>query len=93
MLDGALGCRFPRLLLGIRGLDTALRGPPVVVGRSEVAAAVGYPVAIGQELLLIAEVSLERIRLLLRVEPPCLAHSRSVEAAQRQLPGLGQHAV
>ena len=47
MLDSALGYRFPRLLLGIRELNTALRGPLIIVGRGEVAAAVGYPVAIG----------------------------------------------
>ncbi len=91
MLNSALGCRFPRLLLGIRELDAALRGPLVVIGRGKVAAAVGYPVAIGQELLLVAEVSLERARLLLRVERagllPC--NSSSIEAAQRQLPGPG----
>lgn len=74
--------RFLRLLLGISELDAALRGPLVVVGRGEVAAAVGHPVAVRQELLLVAEVSLECTGLLLRVEPPCLAHSRSVEAAQ-----------
>ncbi len=82
MLDSALGCCFLRLLLGIRELDAALRGPLVVISRGKVAAAVGYLVAIGQELLLVAEVSLERIGLLLGVEPPCFAHSRSVEAAQ-----------
>ena len=81
--------RFLRLLLGICELDAALGGPLVVVGRGEVAAAVGHPVAVRQELLLVPEVSLERIGLLLRVEPPCFAHSRSVEAAQRQLPGPG----
>jgi hypothetical protein len=76
-----LGCRFSRLLLGIRELDAALGGPLVVISRDEVAAAVGHPVVVGQELLLIAEVNLERIGLLLRVEPPCFAHSRNVEAA------------
>ena len=60
--------RFPRLLLGIRELDAALRGPLVVVGRGKVAAAVDDPVAERQELLPVAEVGLERIRLLLGVE-------------------------
>ncbi len=84
-----MGCRFLRLLLGIRELDAALGGPLVIISRSKVATAIGYPVAIGQELLLVAEVGLEHIGLLLGVEPPCFAHSRSVEAAQRQLPGPG----
>ena len=46
----------------------ALGGPLVAVGRGEVVAPVGHPVAVGQELLPVAEVGLERIRLLLRVE-------------------------
>jgi hypothetical protein len=54
---------------------------------------VGHPVAVGQELLPVAEVGFERIGLLLGVEPLCFAHSGSVEAAQRQLPGPGKHAV
>jgi hypothetical protein len=67
--------------LGICELDAALGGLLVVIGRSEVAAAVGHPVAVYQELLLVSEVSLERIRLLLRVEPLYFAYSRSIEAA------------
>jgi hypothetical protein len=81
LLDGILENHFPRLLLGIRELDAALRGPLVVVGRSEVTAVVGYLVAVSQELLLVAEVGPERIRLLLRVEPLCFAYGCSVEAA------------
>jgi hypothetical protein len=54
--------------LGIRELDVALRAPLVVIGRAEVAAAVGYPVAVSQELLLVAKVGLERAGLLLGIE-------------------------
>ena len=72
MLYSALEGRFPRIFLGIRELDAALRGPLIVVGRGKVAAAVGHPVAVSQELLPVAEVGLERIRLLLRVERACL---------------------
>jgi hypothetical protein len=69
LLNSALGYRFLRLLLGIRELDIALRGPLVIIiGRNKVTTTVGYPVAIGQELLLVAEVSLKHIRLLLRVK-------------------------
>ena len=94
MLDSTLGYRFPCLLLDIRELDVTLRGPLVIiVGRGKVTAAIGHPVAIGQELLPVAEVSLECIGLLLGVEPPCLAHSSSVEAAQCQLAGPGQYTV
>jgi hypothetical protein len=53
----------------------------VVVGRDEVAAAVGYPVAIGQELLLVAEVDLEYTGFFLGVEPLCFAYSCRIEAA------------
>jgi hypothetical protein len=67
--------------LGICKLDITLGGPLVVIGRSEITAAVGHPVAIRQELLLVAEVGLKRIRLFLRVEPPCFAYSRSIKAA------------
>jgi hypothetical protein len=67
--------------LGIRELDATLGGPLVVVSRDEVAAAIGHPVTVGQELLPVTEVGLERIGLLLGVEPPCFAHSRNVEAA------------
>ena len=81
MLDSALGCRFPRLLLGIRELDAALGGPLVVVSRGEVAAAIGHPVAVGQELLPVTEVGLERIGLLLGIKPPYFAYSRNMEAA------------
>ncbi len=82
MLDSTLGCRFPRLLLGIRELDAALRGPlVVVVSRGEVAAAVGHPVVIGQELLLVIKVSLKYIRLLLRVEPLYFTYSYSIKVA------------
>ena len=85
MLDSALGCRFPRLLLGIYKLDIALRGPLVIVGYSKVATIVGHLVAIGQELLLVAKVSLKRARLLLRVKRADLLpySSSSIEAAQR----------
>jgi hypothetical protein len=83
LLNSALGYCFPRLLLGTRELNIALRGPLVVIGRREVAAAVGHPVAIGQELLPVAEVSLERVGLLLGVKRayllPC--SSGSVKAA------------
>ena len=73
----------------------ALGGPLVAVGRGEVVAPVGHPVAVGQELLPVAEVGLERIRLLLRVERARLLpwDSGRMEAAQRQLPWPGQHAV
>ncbi|PMD13122.1 hypothetical protein NA56DRAFT_712439 [Hyaloscypha hepaticicola] len=93
LLDSTLGYRFPRLLLDIRELDAVLGDPLVVISRGKVTTAVGHPVAVGQELLPVAEVSLERIGLLLGVEPPCFAHSRSVEAAQCQLPGPGQYTV
>jgi hypothetical protein len=73
--------RFLRFLLGIREPDVVLRGPLVVVGRSEVTAAVGYPVVVSQELLPVAEIGPKCIRLLLRVEPPCFAYGCSVEAA------------
>jgi hypothetical protein len=81
LLDSTLENRFPRLLLGIREPDAALRGPLVVVGRGEVTAVVGHPVAVSQELLLVAEVGPERIRLLLRVEPPCFAYGCSIKTA------------
>jgi hypothetical protein len=77
-----LESRFPRLLLGICELDTALEGLLASVGCSEVAAIVGHPVDVGQELLLIAEVGPKYIRLLLGVKPLCFAYSRSVEVAQ-----------
>jgi hypothetical protein len=73
--------RFPRFLLGIREPDAVLRGPLVVVGRSKITAAIGHPVAVNQELLLVAEIGPKRIKLLLRVEPPCFAYSCSIEAA------------
>jgi hypothetical protein len=85
LLDGILENCFPRFLLGIREPDAALRGPLVVVGRGEVTTAVGHPVAVSQELLLVAEVGPKCIRLLLRVEPPCFAHGYSMEAAQYEL--------
>ncbi len=90
-LNSTLNSRVPRLLLGLRELDTALRGPLVVIGRAKVAAAVGHPVAVRQELLLVAEVGLKRIRLLLRVERAYLLPwgGGSIEAAQRQLPWPG----
>jgi hypothetical protein len=81
LLDGILESRFPCFLLGIRKPDTALRGLLVVVGRSKVIAVVSHPVAVSQELLLVAEIGPERIRLLLRVEPPCFAYGCSVEVA------------
>ena len=81
MLDSALSCRFSRLLLDIHELDATLGSPLVVISRDEVVIAVSYPVIISQELLLVVEVSLERIRLLLEVKPPCFAHNRNVEAA------------
>ncbi len=65
MLNSTLESRFSRLLLGICEPDAALRGLLVVISRGKVAAAISYPVAVGQELLLVAKVSLERIRLLL----------------------------
>jgi hypothetical protein len=65
LLDSTLENRFPRFLLGIREPDAALRGPLVVVGRSEVTAVVGHPVAVSQELLLVAEVSPKCIRFFL----------------------------
>ncbi len=68
MLDSTLESRFLRLLLGIREPDAALRGLLVVVSRGKVAIVVGHLVVVGQELLLVAEVGLERIRLLLRVK-------------------------
>ena len=73
---------FPHLLLDIRELDIILGGPLVIISRGEVAAAIGHPVVIGQELLLVTEVDLEYIGLLLGVEPPYFAHSYSMEAAQ-----------
>jgi len=81
--------------LGVCELDTAFRGLLLTPGRAEVVAAVGHPVAVSQELLPVAKVGLERARLLLRVEPPCFAPGAAggVEAAQRQLPWPGQHAV
>jgi len=93
LLDGALQGRCPRLFLSICELDAAFRGPLIIIGRAEVAAAVGHPVAVSQELLSVVKVGLERACLLLRVEPLCLAHGSSVKAAQRQLPWPGQHAV
>jgi hypothetical protein len=81
LLDGILESRFPRFLLGIREPDTTLRGPLVVIGRSEVTAVISHPVAVSQELLLVAEVGPERIRLLLRVEPLCFAYGCSMEVA------------
>jgi hypothetical protein len=93
LLDGILESRFLRFLLGIREPDAALRGPLVVVGRGEVIAAVGHPVAVSQELLLVAEIGPKRIRLFLRVEPLCFAHGYSIEAAQYELPWPGQYIV
>ncbi len=83
MLNSALGCCFPRLLLGICELDAALRGLLIVISYYKVATAIDYPVAIGQELLLVGEVSLKRIRLLLGVKRAYLLpySSSSVEAA------------
>ncbi len=83
MLNSTLESRFLRLLLGIREPDAALRGLLVVVGRSKVAAAVGYLVVVGQELLLVAEVGLKRIRLLLWVKRARLLPlgSSGIEAA------------
>jgi hypothetical protein len=81
LLDSALSYRFPCLLLGIRELDTTLGGPLVVVSRDKVAIAISHPVTVSQELLLVTEVSLERIGFLLGVKPPCFAYSRNVEAA------------
>jgi hypothetical protein len=93
LLDSILENYFPRLLLGIREPDAALRGPLVVVGRSEVTAVVGHPVAVSQELLPVAEIGPKRIRFFLRVEPPCFAYGYSMETAQYELPWPGQHAV
>jgi hypothetical protein len=59
---------FLYFLLGPRELDIILRGLLVVICCNEITAAVCYPVTIGQELLLVAEISLEYIRLFLRVE-------------------------
>jgi hypothetical protein len=81
LLDGILENCFPHFLLGIRKPDAALRGPLVVVGHSKITTAVGHPVAVSQELLLVAEVGPERIRLLLRVEPPCFAYGCNMETA------------
>jgi hypothetical protein len=81
LLDGILENRFPCFLLGIREPDAALRGPLVVVGRGEVTAAVSHPVVVSQELLLVAEVGPERIRLLLRVEPLYFTYGCNMEAA------------
>jgi hypothetical protein len=81
LLDSTLENRFLRFLLGIRKPDAALRGLLVVVGRGEVTAVVGHPVAVSQELLLVAEIGPKRIRLFLRVEPPCFAYGCSMEAA------------
>ncbi len=95
MLYSALEGRFPHIFLAIRELDTALRGPLVVVGCGKVATAVGHPVAVSQELLLVAEVGLEHVKLLLRVKRAGLLPwaSGSIEAAQRQLPWPSQHTV
>jgi hypothetical protein len=81
LLDSILENRFLRFLLGIREPDAALRGPLVVVGRSEITTAIGHPVAVNQELLLVAKVGPKRIRLFLQVEPLCFAYGCSVEAA------------
>jgi hypothetical protein len=86
LLDSTLESRFPRFLLGIRKPDVALRGPLVVVGRSKVTIAVGYLVVVSQELLLVAEIGPERIRLLLRVEPLYFAYGYNMETAQYELP-------
>ena len=88
MLYSALEGRFPRIFLAIYKLDIALRGPLVVVGRSKVATAIGHPVVVSQELLPVAEVSLKRIGLLLRVKRARLLPwaSGNIEAAQCQLP-------
>jgi hypothetical protein len=86
LLDGILESCFLRFFLGIREPDAALRDPLVVVGRGKMTAAVGYPVAVSQELLLVAEISPERIRLLLRVEPLCFTYGCSMETAQYELP-------
>jgi hypothetical protein len=78
-----LDYRFPYLLLDIRELDVTLRGPLVIIiGRDKVIVIIGHPVVIGQELLPVTEVGLERIGLLLGIESPCLAYSSSVEMAQ-----------
>jgi hypothetical protein len=83
LLNSTLGCRFSHLLLDIRELDITLRGPLVVIGRREVAVTVDYPVVIGQELLPVDEVGLERIGLLLGVKRVYLLpyDSSSVKAA------------
>jgi hypothetical protein len=58
-----------------------------------VAPAVHDAVVVGQELLLVAEVRLERLRLLLRLEATRLAHDGRVEAAQGELPSPGEHTL
>ena len=68
LVDSTVKSRFPRLFLGIGELDAAFRGPLGFGCGREVAAAVGHPVAVHQELLPVAEVGLQRTGLLLEVE-------------------------
>jgi hypothetical protein len=65
LLNSTLDGYFPRLSLGLRQPNIALRGPLVVVGHSKVVTLIGHLINIGQELLLIAKVGLEHIGLLL----------------------------
>ena len=77
-----MDCHFPHLLLDIRKLDIILGDPLIIISYSEVTVIIGHPVTIDQELLPVTEVSLERIGLLLGIEPLYFAHSYSVKAAQ-----------
>lgn len=81
LVSGTLHDGRPRRRLGLRELDLIRRRPLRTYRRGEVAPAAHDAVVVGQELLPVAEVRLERLRLLLGLEAARLAYDGRVEPA------------